>query len=230
MKRKNIISLLLLALFTASCISQKITREDIEWSEFWWTHEQDITKPRVLFIGNSISKGYFPKVANRLEGTVNCDRYSSSRSIEDPALFTETKLAMANYNHRIIHFNNGLHGWHLTNEQYEKGLEKYVKFLKSNKSSDCVLIYSLTTPYPSAEPGQKLHPLNNQIVLDRNQIARKIMEENGIPVIDLYGLMEPELDSYSSSKGDVHYIDRGYEMMAELISEKVLKLLDKIYR
>lgn len=230
MKDRIIISLLISTLITCSCISQKITREDIEWSEFWWTHEQDMTKPRVLFIGNSISKGYFPKVSNKLEREVNCDRYSSSRSIEDPAFFKETKLAMAKYKHSIIHFNNGLHGWHLTKEEYEKGLNKYVKFLKSNKSSDCVLIYSLTTPYPSAEPGQKLHPINNQVVLDRNQVARKIMEENGIPVIDLYGLMEPELDSYSSSKGDVHYIDRGYEMMAELISERVLKLLEKTDR
>jgi len=134
---------------------------------------------------------------------------------------------MAKYNHAVIHFNNGFHGWHLSNEQYETGLKKYVKFLKSNKSKECILIYSLTTPYPSKETGQKLDPVKNQVVKDRNRIARKIMEENGIPVIDLYGLMEPELEKYSSSKGDVHYNKEGYEIMAEEISKEILKIIGK---
>lgn len=227
MKTKNILILLVLAVFAFSCISKKVIREDIEWTNFWWTQEPDVTKPRVLFIGNSILLGYFPFVSAELEVKVNCDRYSSSRSIEDPALYKETKLAMAKYNHKVIHFNNGLHGWHLTNEQYEKGLRKYVKFLKSNKSKDCVLIYSLTTPFPSEKAGQKLHPEKNQVVLDRNQIARRIMEENNIPVIDLYSLMEPELESFSHSKGDLHYNDKGYKIMADLISEKINSILEK---
>ena len=134
---------------------------------------------------------------------------------------------MAKYNHAIIHFNNGLHGWHLTNEQYRKGLEKYVKFLKSKKSKGCILIYSLTTPFPSKEPGQKLDPVKNQVVIDRNRIACKIMKENNIPVIDLYGLMEPELEKYSGSKGNVHYNNEGYERLAEQISNEILKLMGK---
>jgi lysophospholipase L1-like esterase len=136
-------------------------------------------------------------------------------------------MAMANYHHAVIHFNNGLHGWHLTNEQYEKGLRKYVKFLKARKSKNCVLIYSLTTPYPSVEPGQKLDSVKNQVVIDRNRIARKIMDENGITVIDLYSLMEPELEKYSSSKGNVHYNNEGYERLAERISNEILKLIVK---
>ena len=225
MKLKILIVLPLLVFFLVGCISQKITREDIEWSDFWWSHEPDTSKPRVLFIGNSISRGYYPAVSAKLTGKVNCDRYATSRSIEDPALFKETKIAMANYHHAIIHFNNGLHGWHLTNDQYDKGLRKYVKFLKSDKFKGSQLIYSLTTPYPSKEPGQKLDPLKNQVVIDRNQIACKIMEENGIPIIDLYGLMEPELEDYNSSKGDVHYNKKGYERLSEKISAEIFKIL-----
>lgn len=227
MKHKILISLPILLIFLVGCISQKVTREDIEWSDFWWSHESDMAKPRVLFIGNSISRGYYSAISTRLSGKVNCDRYATSRSIEDPALFRETEIAMANYHHAVIHFNNGLHGWHLTNDQYEKGLRKYVKFLKSHKSKGCVLVYSLTTPYPSKEPGQKLDPVKNQVVIDRNMIARKIMDENSIAVIDLYGLMEPELEKYSGSKGDVHYNNEGYERLAEKISNEILKLIEK---
>lgn len=227
MKTKIIIALSILTIVFISCKPLKITREDIEWSDFWWGHEGDTTKPRVLFIGNSISRGYFTAVSTRLSGKANCDRYATSRSIEDPSLYSETKMAMANYHHKVIHFNNGLHGWHLTNEQYEKGLRKYVKFLQANKCKGCVLIYSLTTPYPSIAAGQKLDPIKNQVVMDRNRIARKIMEENNIPVIDLYGLMEPELEKYSGSKGDVHYNKEGYERLAEKISVEILKLIGK---
>ena len=227
MKNKIFIALSMFLIFFGGCKSQKITREDIEWSDFWWTHESDTSKPRVLFIGNSISKGYFSAVSAELAGKANCDRYSSSRSIADPLLLKETRIAMGKYHHAVIHFNNGLHGWHLTNEQYEKGLREYVKFLQSNKSKGCVLIYSLTTPVSSKEPGVKLDSLRNRVVIDRNRIASKIMGENGIPVIDLYGLMEPDLEKYNSSKGDLHYNEEGYEKMAEQISNEILKHIEK---
>jgi hypothetical protein len=227
MKFKIFIILPILLIFLGGCTSQKVTREDTEWSDFWWGHEGDTSKPRVLFIGNSISRGYYTAVSAKLSGVANCDRYATSRSIEDPALFSETRMAMANYHHVVIHFNNGLHGWHLTSEQYEKGLRKYVKFLQAKKSKGCQLIYSLTTPYPSKESGQKLDTVKNQVVIDRNQIARKIMEENNIPVIDLYGLMEPELEKYSASKGNVHYNNEGYNRLAGLISNEILKQIQK---
>ncbi len=208
-----------------SCATQKVVRETIEWSDFWWANEPDTDKPRVLFIGNSISRGYFPFVSKELADVANCDRFSSSRSIADPALIRETKIAMGKYNHAVIHFNNGLHGWHLNEEQYEDGLRLYVKFLKAHKAKGAKLVYSLTTPVPSDEAGVKLDPEKNQLVIERNRIARKIMEENNIPVIDLYGLMEPELEKYSASKGNVHYKSEGYERLGKRISEEIKILL-----
>jgi hypothetical protein len=208
-----------------SCSPAKIMREQIEWSDFWWTNEPEKSKPRVLFIGNSICRGYFNSVSSRLSDKVNCDRYSTSRSVEDPAFFKETRLAMGRYNHVIIHFNNGLHGWHLTNEKYREGLEKYVKFLMAKKSKDCILVFSTTTPYPSKEQGIKLDEQNNRIVIERNLIAAEIMKKYKIPVIDLYAVMEPELDKYSISKGDLHYNKEGNERLAEKISQAILLLL-----
>jgi hypothetical protein len=225
MKLKILVVLALFGLVFESCISKKITREDYEWSDFWKEHEPDATKPRVLFIGNSISRAYFPLVSKKLSGKANCDRYSTSRSIEDPVLLQETRLAIENYHHAVIHFNNGLHGWHLNKEQYRKGLERYVKFLEAHKSKECILVYSLTTPVSSGTIGQKLDPVRNKTVMERNEIAREIMAKNGIPVIDLYGLMEPDLDKYVASKGNLHYKGEGYQMMANLISNEILKLI-----
>ncbi len=66
MKSKVLIVLSIYLLILGSCISQKITREDIEWSDFWWGHESDKTKPRVLFVGNSISRGYYSAVSTKI--------------------------------------------------------------------------------------------------------------------------------------------------------------------
>lgn len=227
MRYRILIVLPLLAFLAGGCVSQKITREDTEWSDFWWSHEPDGSRPRVLFIGNSITRGYFQAVSARLAGNVNCDRYATSRSIADPSLMQETKIAMGKYQHVVIHFNSGLHGWHLTGEQYEKGLRKYVRFLIAHKSRNCKLVFSLTTPVPSKEPGVKLEPERNQIVKERNAVAMKVMKEYNIHVIDLYGLMEPEIEKYSSSKGDLHYRKEGYEIIAQRISNEILNLIAK---
>ena len=215
MNAKILLLMVVLVFYLAGCsVTQKITREDIEWSEFWWSNEPDQTKPRILFIGNSITRGYFPMVSENLSEKYNCDRFSSSRSIADPALIEETKIAIGKYNHTVIHFNNGLHGWHLNAEEYEAGMRKYVRFLMANKSRNCKLVYSLTTPVLSKETGVKLDPERNKIVMERNKIAMNIMLENNIPVIDLYGLIEPEIEKYSAFKGDVHYNKEGYEKIA----------------
>ncbi len=220
--------LIFLAVIIYGCsTSKEVIREKIEWSDFWWENEPDTSKSRVLFIGNSITRGYFGIVSSNLSKKVNCDRYATSRSITDPALIRETKIAMSNYNHSVIHFNNGLHGWHLNGKEYEDGLRKFVKFLKARKSKECKLLYSLTTPVPSKETDLKLDPERNGIVKERNNIASRVMRENGIRIIDLYGLMEPELEKFTASKGNVHYSKEGYEKLARHISTIIEELLNE---
>lgn len=221
-----LLSILLITGILNSCKSTKdVIREQIEWSDFWWENEPDNAKPRILFIGNSITRGYYPMVSGNLSKRYNCDRFATSRSITDPALIKETKIAMGKYEHSVIHFNNGLHGWHLNANEYEAGMRKFVKFLKSHKAKGCKLIYSLTTPVPSKAEGVILDPENNNVVLERNRIAAKIMHENNIPIIDLYSLMEKEIEKYSASKGNVHYNRKGYERIATRITEEIANLL-----
>lgn len=224
MRYRIILIIAMMAFVFQGCTVQKNIREGYEWCDFFWRNEDNTKKPRVLFIGNSIVRQFYTTISPKLEKEgFNCDRYSSSRSIIDPALYQETKIAMSKYNHVIIYFNNGLHGWHLSAEQYGKGLRKYVKFLKSKKTKDAILVFALTTPWPSNKPGSRMAP-RNQDVLQRNSVAIKIMKEYNIPVIDLYGLVEPELEKYSKSKGDVHYNQKGIELMSVYISNELVKL------
>ena len=204
--------------------AQTPQREPIEWSNFWWENTNDKKLPRVLLIGDSISVGYSNFVKDRLKGKANVDRLSTSKAIDDPALLKETEYAIEGYKHAVIHFNNGLHGWHVTEKDYEKCLQAYVKKLRE-LAPDARLIWAGTTPYPSSKPGVTLDKEKNAVVLARNAIAEKVMKENNIPINDLYTLMVGDLDHLTASKGNVHYNEKGRTMQGEAVAKEILKAI-----
>lgn len=97
-------------------------RQQIEWVNFRWDHAPDTSRPRVLLIGDSIANGYHGPVSASLKDRFNVDLLATSKCVADPAFVRETRFAMEEYSHALIHFNNGLHGGHLTDAEYEAGL------------------------------------------------------------------------------------------------------------
>ena len=83
-------------------------RESIEWLDVWMPNTNDTGLPRVLLIGNSITRGYYPEVQKRLSGKAYVARLATSKSIGDPGLLKEIKLVLAYHAFDIVHFNNGL--------------------------------------------------------------------------------------------------------------------------
>jgi len=43
-------------------------RESIEWCDIWISHANETNLPRVLLIGDSIARDYYPEVEKRLAG------------------------------------------------------------------------------------------------------------------------------------------------------------------
>lgn len=64
---------------------KKITpkRETVEWIDVWLPHTNDDKLPRVLLIGNSITRGYYPKVEKLLKGKAYVARLTTSKSLGD---------------------------------------------------------------------------------------------------------------------------------------------------
>lgn len=58
---------------------EHIAREYIEWSDVWLTGANQTDKPHVLLLGNSITRGYHPKVEKLLEGKAYVGRLSGRR-------------------------------------------------------------------------------------------------------------------------------------------------------
>jgi hypothetical protein len=199
-----------------------VVHEKFEWSDIWWDCADDPSLPRVLLIGDSISCGYSRVVTRLLEGRYHVDRLGTSRSLNDPVLAKETVMMLQDSPYAAVHFNNGLHGFHLSPEQYAAGLRQYLALIREH-CGDAKLIWGNSTPITVGGDTATLAD-SNAVVITRNELAAAIMSEAGIPTDGLYGTVigKPELRS-----GDgYHYAGDGYEVLGKAVADAVLSAVE----
>ena len=85
MKRLAVIPLAVWTLI-ASIQAEEPIRERIEWMDIWVTDADKNDLPRVLLVGDSITRGYFGGVEKQLQGKAYCARLHFSPSYS--SLFT----------------------------------------------------------------------------------------------------------------------------------------------
>jgi len=198
-----------------------VPHENIEWCDVWMPHTTDTGLPRVLMIGDSITRGYFPAVEKLLAGKAFCCRIATSRCVGDPALIEE----IAAFAHRqpfdVVHFNNGMHGWANSEEVYSKAFPSLVEALKK-AAPGAKLIWANTTAVR-----KDCKNTDNQRIAERNRLARECVSKLGIPVDDLFTLTvaHPELHSDS-----VHFNATGVDAQAAQVAREIEKLLPKTER
>lgn len=197
-------------------------REQYEWSQIWWNNANDLSLPRVLLIGDSIACGYSGTVIELLQGCVNIDRLGNSKNIVDPAQAKETAYLLGEYTYAAIHFNNGLHGEHLSDDDYAAGLRRYVDLLHE-LGHGAQLIWASSTPVTCRDDPRTLNTAVNDCVLRRNAFAAQLMTELGIPIDDLYQVVigQPDLrvaDGY-------HYNEQGNRVLGQAVAGKLRDVL-----
>ena len=119
----------------------------------------------------------------------------------------------------VIHFNWGLHDLKMEKdgkhqvpiEEYEKNLRQLVMKLKGTGAT---LIWASTTPVPE---GKLSPPRKSEDVIRYNAAAKKIMNENGVVVNDLYTFALGKLKEIQKPV-NVHFSDRGSEILAEQVA------------
>lgn len=218
-----LITALIAVIMLSSCSSQMQkapVRERIEWCNIWITNANKDDLPRVLFIGDSITQGYFGAVEKLIGDKANCARLTTSRSVCDQIYFDELSLILKQYDFDVIHFNNGLHGWGYTEEQYREGLVRLFDMLRDN-APDAKLVWAYSTPVQK-DSGMSA---NAHRVSLRNGIAAGIARSEGIRLNDLYSLVDGHDEYYS--KDGVHFNDEGKNLQAAQVAKTVLVLLDQ---
>src|SRR4051794_8227964 len=101
-------------------------RESIEWCDIWISHANETNLPRVLLIGDSIARDYYPAVEKGLSGKAFVGRLTTSRFVADPVLLKEITAVLDGTKFDLVVFNNGMHGWQHSEEEYRNAFPKLI--------------------------------------------------------------------------------------------------------
>src|SRR5208283_5323221 len=112
-------------------VGQAPITEKIEWT---WTDRPEAAVaglPNVLLVGDSITRGYYAATAKDLSGVANVYLFATSAASGDPRLPGQLRdyFKMIGVTFAVIHFNNGMHGWRYTEQQYAAGLPDMIEAL-----------------------------------------------------------------------------------------------------
>ncbi|HSH95266.1 MAG TPA: SGNH/GDSL hydrolase family protein, partial [Roseimicrobium sp.] len=127
-----------------------------------------------------------------------------------------------------IHFNFGLHDAKYMTEttrqvepvDYEKNLREIVATLKATGAK---VIWATTTPVPK---GDLNPPRKFEDIPVYNQVAEKVMKENGIAIDDLNAAITPQIEKLQNPK-DVHFNAAGSEFLAKQVVASIEAQLKK---
>ncbi len=182
---------------------QKI-REEVEWCNIRWFDGTDTGK-RVMLIGDSITLGYGNVVCRELnEQGIHTAWLCTSKSIDNPSLHKEIMYAMSEYPVDLIHFNNGLHGWHLNENAYADALEDTLVWLRTHYPNTKFVFASTTQSARNA--------YEHEQIKKRNEKALEIAKRLNVCVDPLAEVA----DTCSEFLTDgVHYQDEGYEVLGK---------------
>jgi lysophospholipase L1-like esterase len=188
--------------------------------------KDDPKLPRVLLIGDSISIGYTAPTRKLLAGKANVHRIPENGGPTDNGA-KKIKQWLGDGKWDVIHFNFGLHDIKLGTgkhqvpiEEYEKNMSQIVRALKATGAK---LIFATTTPVPEGKVNPPRKPSD---VVEYNKVAKKIMQENGIAVNDLYVFALPMLEKIQQPV-NVHFTAKGSEILAERVAMTIEAALKK---
>jgi hypothetical protein len=218
---KHLYILIPLLLIVPFASADEPVRERIEWIDIWVTDADKDDLPRVLLVGDSITRGYFGAVEKHLAGKAYCARLTTSKCVSDPTFNDDLLLLLKQYKFSAIHFNNGLHGWGYTEEQYRDGLLRTVVALKEH-AGDAKLIWATTTPVREKANLETFAERTDRVKV-RNKLASEIMTEQQVPTDDLFELVN-EHGEWTSGDG-VHFNGQGNEALAKQVATSILEHL-----
>ena len=213
---KKIFFVLSALVLCSSCgvAEEEIFRERIEWCDIWVVSANKSDKPRILLVGDSITKGYFSSVEKQLGGVAYCAKLATSACISDPAFHQQLELMLNQYTYDVIHLNNGLHGFEYGDEAYESGYRKALETMKQLAPSAKVVLV-LSTPLQSTSNKAHLTPTVDR----RNQIVGALAKEYGLGIDNLYSISKGHPEFY---KDPYHYKPEAIELQGEQVAS-VLK-------
>ena len=145
--------------------------------------------------------------------------YLESASVGDPRLPRQIAefSSLEHVHFRVVHFNNGMHGWDYTETQYDAGFPSFLRAVEHIPGHPA-LMWATTTP---VQADQSAGPSNSRIDA-RNRIAESFIRATGIAVDGQHTLMATHQDLHEDN---MHYKEHGAELMGEQAARMIKEAL-----
>jgi hypothetical protein len=195
--------------------------EEVEWTWEVRPAHVDPRLPNVLLVGDSITRNYYPEVQRELASEANVYLFAASTSVGDPRLVHQlAEFAMMEpVPFKVVHFNNGMHGWTYSEEEYRAAFPAYLRALHTIAPKASFVWATITPVKVEERPG----PTNTRIE-ERNKVALLFMVHAAIPVDDQHDLMTHHVDQYEDH---VHFNAAGAAIQGQQATQFIRAALAK---
>lgn len=175
----------------------------------WDFVEDDPQLPRVLLIGDSVSRAYTENVRKRLAGKANVHRAPANCGPTATGL-RKIDIWLGDGQWDLIHFNFGIHDRNTRIADYTDRLEQLIVRMKKTSAT---LIFANTTPLPDV-PKKRF---TAESIVERNAAAAKVMARHGIAINDLFTAITPRLAELQRPD-DCHFTGPGNAFLGETVA------------
>jgi len=173
--------------------------------------------PRMLIIGDSISRGYTVATRHALAGKVNVHRAPANCG---PTKYGLEKLDvwLGKGKWDVITVNFGIHDRNTDPAIYRANLEQIIQRLQKTGAQ---VVWVRTTPAPDGPCAEKFtETLCNRL----NQAGDEVAAQYHLTEIDLYGLVKPK-QAELQLPNNVHFKNEGYDLMGAEVARVTLEVL-----
>ena len=184
-------------------------------STAWDFVADDPTLPRVLLIGDSVSRGYTLAARAALAGKANVHRAPENCGPTANGLKKlDAWLASAGPGKwEVIHFNFGIHDRATPLADYTARLTQILTRLSATGAK---LIWASTTPIPD-DPAKKQTAAS---IVERNTAAATLMAKHAVAIDDLFAAITPKLATLQNPN-DVHFTSAGYDFLGQHVAASI---------
>ncbi len=185
----------------------------------WGFVRDDPALPRVILIGDSISRSYTMGVRRALAGIANVHRAPANCGSTATALGFEILKLWLNQGGSqwdVVYFNFGIHDRNRDGEEYAANLVNIIDHLRETGAT---LIFARTTPFENEDaPG-----VDASVPL--NAIADAVMAEQGVAVDDLHAAVAERVAELQG-EDHVHFTAEGIAVLAEHVAATIKAALE----
>lgn len=192
-------------------------REKVAGKSNAWDFVADDPKlPRVLLIGDSVSRGYTQAVRQALAGKANVHRAPENCGPTANGL-KKIEVWLGDGKWDVIHFNFGIHDRATPLADYSQRLDQLVTRMQKTGAK---VIWASTTPIPD-DAAKKQTAAS---IIERNQAASSVMKQRNVAVDDLFTAITPHVAKLQNPN-DVHFTAAGYEFLGQQVAASILAVL-----